>query len=189
MADMDQIDSYVMVPMVQTAAYVEFPQLQSLIVVDFSCRGAQADSHGPAVQQTMMFPLLQFSDKVIGVLGMQVVQVCNDRCPPQLQFFYKFVDIPFVSHRHIIPWSCCSPDLEIPLLPYTWWSMSLFTGQPGDLVGEAKSQPEQCTDTATNILIVQGYVCVLRGRWCMCVLCVVCCLGCRVCKVRLLRCA
>ena len=26
----------------------------------------------------------------------------------------------------------------------------------GDLVGEAESQPEPCTDTATNILLVQG---------------------------------
>ena len=26
----------------------------------------------------------------------------------------------------------------------------------GDLVGEARSQPEPCTDTATNILLVQG---------------------------------
>ena len=29
---------------------LEFPQLQFMIVVDFSCRGADADSHGLAVQ-------------------------------------------------------------------------------------------------------------------------------------------
>ena len=46
---------------------MEFPQLQSLMVVDISCRGAEADSYGLAVQQTIVLPLLHFSDKVIDV--------------------------------------------------------------------------------------------------------------------------
>ena len=45
------------------------------MVVDVSCRGAEADSYGLAVHQTIVLPLLQFSDKVIDVAGMQVVQV------------------------------------------------------------------------------------------------------------------
>ena len=44
---------------------VESLQLQSLVVVDISCRGAEADSHGLAVQQTTVLFLLQFLDKVI----------------------------------------------------------------------------------------------------------------------------
>ena len=53
----------------------------------FSCRGADADSHGLAVQQTIVIPQLQFMNKVIDggscwfshVVHMPVV--CNDRCP------------------------------------------------------------------------------------------------------------
>ena len=56
----------------------------SSMVVDFSCRGAQADSHGSAVQQTMVFPQLQFLCEVIDVPGMQLVQVrrCVQRQVP-----------------------------------------------------------------------------------------------------------
>ena len=53
---------------------VESPQLQFFMVVDISCRVAEADSHGLAVQQTIVLPLLQFSDKMIDVPAMQVVQ-------------------------------------------------------------------------------------------------------------------
>ena len=60
------------------------PQLQFIDGRRFSCRGAQAESHGPAVQQTMVFPQLHFLYEVIDVPGMQVVQVrrCVQRQVP-----------------------------------------------------------------------------------------------------------
>ena len=86
------------------------------------------------VLSTMKVPQLQFLNEVIDVSGTQVVQVlpsrlpvvCNDRCPsyvPQLQFTNIFVYTPVVA-RSFIPmvWQ----TIEIPLLPYTRWSMSLF---------------------------------------------------------------
>ena len=63
---------------------VDFPQLQFFVGRRFSCHGAEADSHGPAFQQTMVFPQLQFLYEVIDVPGMQVVQVrrCVQRQVP-----------------------------------------------------------------------------------------------------------
>ena len=43
------------------------------VVVQISCRGAEADSHGPTVCRTKEFPLLL--DKVIVVPVVQVVRV------------------------------------------------------------------------------------------------------------------
>ena len=62
----------------------ENPQLQFIDGRRFSCRGAQADSHGPAVQQTMVSPQLQFLYEVIDDPGMQLVQVrrCVQRQVP-----------------------------------------------------------------------------------------------------------
>ena len=61
---------------------------------------------------------------MIDVPGMQVVQVlpgrftvvCRDRFPPQLQFINKVVYTDVVAQCFF----------EIPLLPYTWWPMSLL---------------------------------------------------------------
>ena len=90
LAGMDHIVSYVVVPMVQTAENCE----KSAVAVHQGRRhfrpGAQAE--------------------VVDVPGMrsyrspQVVHtpvVCNDRCPPQLQFINKVVIFPFVAQRHI----------------------------------------------------------------------------------------
>ena len=59
-----------------------FRSCSSSLVVDFSCRGAEADSHGLAVQQTMVIPRLHFLDKVIDdfvCVSCRFSQVvCND---------------------------------------------------------------------------------------------------------------
>ena len=72
----------------------------------FSCRGAQVDSHGPAVQQTMVYPQLHFLYEVVDVPGMQVVQVrrCVQRhVPSTLAVHQQGRHLPFrgaeaVSH-------------------------------------------------------------------------------------------
>ena len=51
------------------------PLLQFIDGRRFSCRGAEANSHGLAVQQTMVIPRLQFLNEVIDVLVVLVVQV------------------------------------------------------------------------------------------------------------------
>ena len=51
--------------------------------------------------------------------------VCNDRCPPQLQFINKVVFFPFVAPHD----QAVQRTIEIPLLPDMWWLMSLFTGR------------------------------------------------------------
>ena len=59
------------------------------------CRGAEADSHGIAVQQTMVIPQLQFLNEVIDVPVVQVV-----RLPgwwSQLQFSDTLVTCPLLS--------------------------------------------------------------------------------------------
>ena len=53
----------------------ENPQLQVTDGRRFSCRGAEANSHGLAVQQTMVIPRLQFLNEVIDVPVVLVVQV------------------------------------------------------------------------------------------------------------------
>ena len=52
----------------------EFPQLQFMMLVDFSCRGAEAVSHGLAVQRTIEILLLVLNT-AIDVPVAQVVQV------------------------------------------------------------------------------------------------------------------
>ena len=87
-------------------------------LIFLSC--AQSDSHGPAVQQTMVLPQLQFLYEVTEVPGMQVVQVC--RCvqrqvPPQLQFINKVVVFLFVAqqtHRSAPPPPLLSPSPPPP---------------------------------------------------------------------------
>ena len=84
----------------------EILQLQFIDGRRFSCRNAQADSHGLAVQQTMVSPLLQFLCEVIDDPGMQscrYVFVCNNRCPSQLTFV-----VIFSWRRGCFPWSDCS---------------------------------------------------------------------------------
>ena len=54
---------------------LESPQLQFFMVVVISCRGAEADSQGLAVQQTTDIPPLQFIDKVFDVTVGQVQQI------------------------------------------------------------------------------------------------------------------
>ena len=53
----------------------EIPQLQFIVGRRFSCPGTEADSHGLAVQQTMVIPRLQFLYEVIDVPVVLVVQV------------------------------------------------------------------------------------------------------------------
>ena len=79
----------------------------------FSCRGAEADSHGLAVEQTMVIPRLQFLNEVIDVPGMQVVQVlplcattgalhsCSSSTRSLSSLSWR---------RGISPLSCCSAD-------------------------------------------------------------------------------
>ena len=99
----------------------------------FPCRGAEADSHGLAVQQTKVIPQLQFLDKVIDGPVVRVVLVFPGRSHaccvqrqvphyvPQLQFINKVVHTPVVA-QNVVPISW--QTIEIPLLPYTRWSMS-----------------------------------------------------------------
>ena len=84
----------------------ENPQLQFIFGRRFSCRGADADSHGHAFQQTMVIPRLQFLYEVIDVPGMQVVQVLLRRCPlcATTGALKKVVIFPFVAQR-LFPWS------------------------------------------------------------------------------------
>ena len=53
----------------------ENPQLQFIDGGRISCRGAEANSHGLAVQQTIVVPRLQFLNEVIDVPVVLVVQV------------------------------------------------------------------------------------------------------------------
>ena len=106
---------------------VDFPQLQFFVGRRFSCHGAEADSHGLAVQQTIVILQLQFMNKVIDVPGMQVAKVlpvvapvCNDRCPSQLQYIHKIVIFPFRGAEAYPHVPAVQPTIEIPLLPYMW---------------------------------------------------------------------
>ena len=85
---------------------VDFLQLQFIDGRRHPGHGAQVDSHGPAVQQTMVFPQLHFLYEVIDVPGMQVVQVlcCVQRhVPSTLAVHQQGRHLPFrgaeaVSH-------------------------------------------------------------------------------------------
>ena len=91
MAGMDQRDSFV-------APQLQFFQIVAIPVV--------MQRPIPTVLLTAEIPQLHFLDKVIDVpvcMSCRFFQllpvVCNDRCPPQLQFVYKVVIIPFVAQR------------------------------------------------------------------------------------------
>ena len=122
--------------------------MRSLLLLagpDDSCRDAEADRHDQAVQQiisrctrrfpwsaTMVIPLLQFLNEVIDVPGMQVVQVLPSRCP-----LCATTGALHSCSRSSSPLSCkniphdqaVQRTIEIPLLPYLWCLMSLFTGR------------------------------------------------------------
>ena len=91
---------------------VEIPQLPFFDKdVLFSCRGAEADFHGLAVQQTTVIHQLQFLDEVINVPGMQVVQVllvvarCVQRQVPSTAAVHELGRFPFRGTEADSQWS------------------------------------------------------------------------------------
>ena len=89
---------------------VEIPQLQFLDkVVQISCRGAEADSHGLAVQQTTVILLLQFLDKVIDGPVVRVVQLPGGG--PDVQ---KTVVFHSCSSCHVV-------DMPVVVHDRSWW--------------------------------------------------------------------
>ena len=110
----------------------ENPQLQFIDGRRFSCYGAQADSHGLAVQETMVFPRLQFLNEVIEVPGMQFVQVrrCVQRQVPSTAAVHQQGRLlPFRGAEAYPHDQAVQGTIEIPLLPYSRWLLSLFTGR------------------------------------------------------------
>ena len=69
--------------LVSTAENCGVPQLQFFMVVDISCRGAEADSHG-LVQQTIVIPQLQFLEMVIVGPVVRVAQFLPGRSQRQM---------------------------------------------------------------------------------------------------------
>ena len=112
---------------------VDFPQLQFFVGRRFSCHGAEADSHGLAVQQTIVIFQLQFMNKVINVPGMQVVQVlpvvasCVQRQVPSTAAVHRQGrHLPFRGAEAYPHVPAVQQTLEVPLLPYMWWLTSLL---------------------------------------------------------------
>ena len=106
---------------------VESPQLQSIMVVDVSCRGAESDSHCLAVQQTIIIPVLQFLDKVIDgpvfrvVLGFPRSFTCP-LCATKGALLRSAAAVHQQGCPHPVVAQSLIPmawqTIEIPLLPY-----------------------------------------------------------------------
>ena len=80
----------------------------------FPCRGAEADFHGLAVQQTIVIPQLQLLDKVLDYVSL-------------LQFINKVVHTPVVPQKQIPMVLLVRKTIETPQLQYVfWWSMPLL---------------------------------------------------------------
>ena len=78
---------------------VDIPQLQFFVGRRFSCRGAEADSHGVTVQQTTVISQLQFINKVRHLLFRGAEAYLHNQAVQQ--------------------------TIEIPLLQCTRWSVDV----------------------------------------------------------------
>ena len=95
--------------------------------------GAEADSHGLAVQQTIVILPLQFMNKVIDVQGMQVVQVLpvvacgvQRQVPSTAAVHQQGRNLPFRGAEAYPRVPAVQQTIEIPLLLHMWWLTSLL---------------------------------------------------------------
>ena len=116
----------------RSAKNSDFPQLQFIAGRRFPCRGAEADSRGLDVQQTVEFLQLQFIDKVfdVSVVQVQQVPVHGGRCP-----CCAGRSLPVVVHDRRAwfrlcgnSWRCCSCSsftvMDVPLIMHMTYTVS-----------------------------------------------------------------